>query len=195
MRQKQAVIFDWDGTLANTVPEIYKGVCAVCAHCSVEHPTLENYRLHFRLPFVDYYRERGVGLSSDEILQVFNNSVDLRQCQLFPDVLDILQELKRREIRTALVTSQAEEIVLHHCEQNRIRVFFEDIVAGQASKTTAIKKFCAVHKLDPSHVWYVGDTISDITDAAAAGVKPIGIMHSYGARYCIENLRQLLHLF
>jgi beta-phosphoglucomutase-like phosphatase (HAD superfamily) len=60
------VIFDVDGTLLNSMPLAYAGVCNIFTMSGKPNPTFQEYFSKFRVPYMDFYRQRGIEVSEQQ---------------------------------------------------------------------------------------------------------------------------------
>ncbi len=180
------LLFDFDGTVADTMPAIVKlynsvhakyGSREVAAH---EIPVL-----------------RGLGVK--ELLAALNISLlkfpfmlaelqqkiktELPAVQLFPGLLEVLQQLRDKGFRLGIVTSNTVENVRHFLEAHNVSLF--DFVYGEKeywSKGRKIAKVVSLHVPEGEKVIYIGDEVRDITAAQEAGVPCISVPWGFNSR-------------
>jgi phosphoglycolate phosphatase-like HAD superfamily hydrolase len=198
--EKVGFVFDMDGTLINSVPLLYSGMCAVFRHCSLESPPLVEYLCECAPPWMPFYERRGVRLSRKELFAIYNRASDTSEAEAFPDVEPTLDELCREGIPIGAVSSQREMVVAAYrarIPQLKNGAF---VVGGVDDKAPAIREFCRKYCLPPSRVFVVGDFTSDMWDARRARGRGVGIIRGNGTRdallaagayFCIETLESL----
>lgn len=180
------VLFDFDGTIADTLPAIVKlynsvhekyGGRAVAAH------------------EVSALRELGV----KELLASLNISllkfpfmlvelqkkikVELPAVQLFPGLAHVLEQLHSKGFRLGIVTSNTVDNVRHFLDSHNITFF--DFVYGEKeywSKGRKIAKVVAIHVPEGEKVVYVGDEVRDIVAAQEAGLQCISVPWGFNSR-------------
>lgn len=171
----KAVIFDFDGTLADTLPLCIRAFrMAIEPHLSrsvsdqeiiATFGPSEEGTIQALIP--DRFEE---GLSSyHEHYTAYHSDVPA----LFEGVEELLADLRERGVRLALVTGKALKSALISLDFYRIRAYFEQIGHGDLTrehKTKNIQRMLIEWNLQPDEVVYVGDAPSDITACRAAGV-------------------------
>ncbi|GAB3258805.1 HAD hydrolase-like protein [Larkinella harenae] len=171
----KAVIFDFDGTLADTLPLCIKAFrMAIEPHVSrsisdaeiiatfgpSEEGTIQQ--------LIPEQFETGVAAYHDYYTQLHPDYP-----ALFDGVDDLLKLLRQRQVRLALVTGKALKSALISLEFYHIKDYFEQIGHGDLTKehkTKNIRRILTEWQLKPDEVVYVGDAPSDIMACRAAGV-------------------------
>lgn len=201
MQRPQAILFDLDGTLRDSLVEIHRGVEAVCVDERVPVPSFHEFRTTFTIPSNNYWLSIGVTKPHDEILDHWRSSCDIDASPLFDDVVHILERLKEEGVHMGVISGHLHELVVDYCDRERIIDYFETVAGSASSKVSLITDFFALRHIAPRRVWYVGDFISDMRDAKAAGVVGVGItrgtgcaetLKNAGAEWCIDGLDELV---
>ena len=171
----KAVIFDFDGTLADTLPLCIKAFrMAIEPHLNrtvsdaeiiATFGPSEEGTIQSLIP--DRFTE---GLSAyHEYYTTYHPEFPT----LFEGMDEVLTLLRENRVRLALVTGKALKSALISLEFYQIQHFFEHIGHGDLTKvhkTNNIRRILAEWNLEPDEVVYVGDAPSDITACRAAGV-------------------------
>jgi phosphoglycolate phosphatase-like HAD superfamily hydrolase len=180
MQQINAVIFDLDGTVANTLP-----LCIAAFRQAIE-------------PHINR------SVSDEEIIATFGPSEEGTIMALAPDfydqgvsdylthytalhdmcpapfdgMIDLLENLKQKGIRTAMVTGKGRKSALVSLEKFGLLPYFELLETGVPegpSKPQGIKAILAKWPdLNKSEVIYIGDAPSDVTACREAGIPIVG---------------------
>lgn len=177
--QINGVIFDLDGTLSDTWPPAlvaFRAAVEDFAHRSYSDEELKSY----------------AGPSEDGIMQELVPDV-WEQCfdayvagfaeQLvpgkivFPGVAVILERLRSKGLRMAIVSGKAKPAVDVACEMGGITQFFDPIIGGRVTgdhKAEDLMDIAALWDCDPKALAYVGDTKGDIAAAREVGAMALG---------------------
>lgn len=199
----EAIVFDVDGTLVNSIRQLYRSTARIFRLCRLPKPSFREYCAEFGAPYMDFYRRRGVRASDEQIWQWHNEKMATFVPDLFDDVSPVLELLHKTRFPLGVVSGQRTVVLQTLFQQYRIDHLFSYVRGDQEDKVPALRRFCRSHRLCPSSVWYVGDFVSDMVHARQAGLCPIGItrgnhtirvLKRAGARRCITHLSELLPL-
>ncbi|HEU5193097.1 MAG TPA: HAD hydrolase-like protein, partial [Methylomirabilota bacterium] len=97
-------------------------------------------------------------------------------CAVFPGVSAALAWLREQGLPLALVTGKSRPTALLSLKQFALDGVFEPVETGSPGgivKAAAITRVVSAWGVPPGEVIYVGDTISDVEAAQAAGVLPV----------------------
>ena len=184
----KVILFDWDGTLADSLGALYAANVAVME--AFDLPFDETlYRRHFSPDWRLMYERLGVPPERmDKANGIWIDAYDCgRGTALLPGAREALAQLAGAGYRLGLVTAGHREIVapqLARLDVERflpIRVFGDDMPAQKpdpAPLRLALDLFG--DGLDPGAAAYVGDTVEDIAMARSTGVHPVGIPSAVG---------------
>lgn len=178
MEQTKGIIFDLDGTLADTLP-----LCLVSFQDAVEkvagtRPSKEAVETFWG------YSEIGIvkNLCPDNWQKCFDVFLEIYQekhsmcCELFDGMTETLEFLKQNSLKVALVTGKGEDSCRITVSELGIKKYFDVIETG--SEIGSIKPECITRVLTqwgfaPHEVYYVGDSVNDMTDSKQVKVKTV----------------------
>lgn len=139
----------------------------------------------------------GCNTSCDEVVQMviraYNQNKDEGKiAPTTPKLLEVLMELKKRNKRLAVVTTDNEEITRKCLKKLGIEELFDKIYTDDGSVPTkpdphCAFDFCMLTGVKPERVVMVGDTMTDVTFAKNAGISVIGVAKT-------EKNKQILSL-
>ena len=185
----RAVLFDFDGTLADTAPDLAAAVNRMLAEQGHEPQALERLR-----PFASAgargLLQAAFGLKPEdaEYKAMREEFLDLYaetccgETRLFPGVAELLRELGSRDIRWGVVTNKAtrftERILLH------LQLKPDCVACGDTTPHLKPHPASLLHaadqlKLAPASCCYLGDDLRDMKAARAAGMRPIAVDWGY----------------
>lgn len=190
----KAVLFDWDGTLADSLGALFAANVAVMAAFGLPFDE-DLYRRHFAPDWRLMYERLGVPPERlDEANALWTEAyAGGRETDLLPGVLEGLDRLSAAGLRLGLVTAGHREIVEPQLERLDLAARFEVAVFGtdtveQKPDPRPLRQALAAMAasdrgpIDPSDAVYVGDTAEDMAMAVAAGVHAVGIPSRIGSR-------------
>ncbi len=173
------IIFDMDGTLADTLPVCIEAFQETVQHFTSWRPAPAEISALFG-PSEEGMLEKLIPGRLEESLPHFVAEYERahEQCRhLFPGVERALELLKRSGIRMAIVSGkgrQSAEVSLRYLKLGRWIDCVETGFADKADKPTSIRTVLARWNMPPEQAAYVGDMPSDMQSARRAGVIPVG---------------------
>ena len=211
MKSYRYILLDWDGNIAQTL-----------------HLWLEGYRKPFE--------KRGLFLSDQEIAAIFADVEDglavhgiydadavieealeevrhlFPQAAIYPDALEVLEELHGRGKKLAIVTSSHRVNLENVLQKYNLDQLFEVIVTGEdtaAYKPDPSPLLLALTKLGGTlgDAVMIGDSASDIKAANAAGIDSIlfyppehkkyyhlSSLHEHKPTHTVTDFRKILEI-
>ncbi|MGD0409921.1 MAG: HAD family hydrolase [Candidatus Limnocylindrales bacterium] len=178
----QTILFDWDGTIVDSMPAILETEAAICRHFGLPFD-----QSIFRRTFSPNWRlmYHSLGIPDDRIQEaneIWAATFHSDQMRPFPGIEDALARLAVAGYTLGLVTSADRAEIepgltrLGLDELMKVRVCADDTAAGKPDPRPlqlALELACVAQ---PEDALYVGDALDDMRMAAAAGVRGIGIV-------------------
>lgn len=181
------VLFDFDGTLANTVPAITSTARTVLLRHGRTDADLGDLRRLVGPPFPQAY-SLVYGFSEEEAAQITQEYREIYHglgpagWPLFDGVRELLRDLRAAGRRLAVASSKRTEMVGGALADNGVEDLF-DVALGKPSdenvrKADTIRRALAELGASPDEAVMVGDRHHDVEAALACGVPCVGV--SYG---------------
>lgn len=202
----QAVIFDLDGTLLNTLGDLTAAVNHALSACGLPCRTEGEVR-SFLGDGVKELIARSCPADADAtttaaVLQAYLAYYAAHNMDLtapYEGVLDLLDALRRLDIRVAVVSNKHDHGVQALCAH-----YFDgylDLAVGGSDarplKPAPDGLLYAMAQLGVTadEVWYVGDSVQDVETAHAAGVRCVAVTWGFqdAARLAAENPTALVN--
>jgi pyrophosphatase PpaX len=186
------VIFDLDGTLADTLPACFRAfrrALATCGHRPLSDAELMGY---FGPSEEGIFRQ----LAPDQWQAYLKAYLDVyeeehvKSAALFPGIRDALESLVSRGMRLAIVTGKGPQSAAASIRLLDLAPFLDGWEPGDPSgnvKVAAIGKVLARWGIPPARVAYLGDTAEDMQAARTAGLLPLGA--AWDGRTGLDRLR------
>lgn len=187
----QAVLFDLDGTFADTAPDLAAAINAMRRArglpdlpVSATRPvTSHGARGLLNVGFgvgpghADYRAMR------EEFLVLYEQDI-CRETQLFPGTAELLEALERRGLRWGIVTNKAERLARLLLARLDMSARAACIIGGDTTphvKPHPAPLLAACNAIDTParECLYVGDDLRDIEAAHAAGMKAAAVRWGY----------------
>ncbi len=195
-----AVIFDFDGTVADTGRGIFN-----CIRYALEKnglPTLEEASLRTFVgpPLHDSFkRECGVDDEmSTKLVASYRERYSVKgiyEFDLYDGIVDLLKEIQAQGGVTGIASSKPEDFINIIVNDTGMSDYF-DFTAGsdpryiESDKTTIVKTCIAKMNLpENARVLMVGDRLYDIVGAHNAGVPCAAVLFGYGSQEEFEEYK------
>lgn len=170
--------FDFDGTLADTLPLCIKVYRLTMQHFTGRIYTDTEITANFGLTEAGIF-QRLLPERWQEGLDYYHTVYEQLHTECaepFPGIATALQHLQDRGIRLAVVTGKGlhtAKFSLHYLQLER---YFDRVEAGRedaVDKATAMRRIMKDWHLRPTEIAYIGDAASDIEQSIQAGVYPL----------------------
>lgn len=190
----QAVVFDLDGTLLDTIADLAGAINRSLAACGMPTHTVDECRGFVGGGIREAVRRALPPDSGDElidrVLALYRDDYPFHcaeQTRAYPGVPELLDRLTRRGIPLGVLSNKTEATA-----QKVVRTFFPDVpfhcVLGRAEGRPlkphpgAAAPVLAALGLAPEEIAYVGDSGTDVVFARAAGMLPVAAPWGYRSR-------------
>lgn len=192
MKRIEGVLFDLDGTLLDSAPDLVGSlnwvretenlpplpVSEISGHASqgavgllkAGMPETDAGRLEtWRIRFLKHYSENS-----------------FRHSRLYDGIPELLAMLEREQIPWGVVTNKSESLTLPIIEAAGLKTTISCVVCGDTlavSKPDPAPVFlaCELLTVQPGAVLFVGDDIRDIQAGNAAGTQTAAVYYGYGS--------------
>ena len=177
------VIFDFDGTLVDSKDvfiSVFNQLAENHKFNKIEPENVETLRrssMMERCKALNFPLYKLPFFAGEAYLLYKNSSSSLI---LFGGIKELLDELKHRGFKIAVISSNSEYNIREFMKKNQID-YIKDIFCSNNifGKDKIIRYFLKVRKLKKSEVIYVGDELRDIVGCRKAGIKVIWVGWGY----------------
>ena len=185
------IIFDFDGTLADTQSILYEVVSRLSKKYGIPEPTKDEIAMLRKISIRERLKKFNVPLYklpslAKEAMNIYSEYTG--SAPLFPEIKEMLTSLKEHDCLIAVVSSNSVSNIkkcFHHHNLN----YFEHIY-GKASifgKERLIMKVIKKFKINKEDVFYVGDELRDIEACRKIGLKIISVPWGYDDLELLEK--------
>ena len=183
----KSILFDFDGTLADTAPGIVNTMQETFKTMQLPVPTEEAIRQTIGLKleegvkvlgrFDDATAQKGAAIYRELFMKI-----ELSKIQIFPEVKETLTILQQMGIRMAICTSRGLNSLNIILTANNMNDYFEEIITASANLPTKpapdmVFELLKRMNLTANEVLVVGDTTFDIEMGHNAGCKTIAVTY------------------
>lgn len=202
----RVILFDLDGTLIDSVPQLFLAVQHALMETSQEKVTLDDVRTwigngaevllkraycrqyHFDDNQIDPHRFQQMKTAFN---QHYTNGIH-ENYALYPAVKETLSSLKTAGFDLAVVTNKPDEFVQPLLKSAGIADYFSytlggGVLAQKKPDPAPLIYLCEKFSVQPQDALMVGDSKNDIEAAKAAGIPVVGLTYGYNHGEPIEN--------
>jgi phosphoglycolate phosphatase len=178
--QKKLILFDFDGTIADSFP-MYKDIINDLSQ-KYKYKKLSDSD-------IEILRSKGpkeiakiVGISWWKIpflARDFKKEANkiIKDIPIFKGMKEVLKKLKQDGFRVGILTSNSNKNVEDFLAHNGIKEYIDLIVGdvGLFSKAKKIEKAIKNEQFDKKDIFYIGDEVRDIESAKKVGIQIISV--------------------
>ncbi|VVA43562.1 HAD-superfamily hydrolase, subfamily IA, variant 1 [Candidatus Roizmanbacteria bacterium] len=212
MKKIKYVIFDFDGTIADTLPFSFQKFLEMAKLLNIDNLSDKEIIKEIRSKS---YQELLKGsfkrawLKIPFVVSVIKNmQVELEKemdnIKFFPGVKKFLFDLKKEGYKLAIISSNRVENINKFIKHNNLDIF--DFIHGKTDlfgKAGYLERFIKDFNLKKSEVIYVGDEIRDVEACKKTGIKIIGVswglhtveaLNKAGVDYIVKKPVEILQI-
>jgi len=180
----KALIFDFDGTIANTLPYTFSKIIELAKTLKVkdfkEKEIIEKIR---SLSPQELFSQLSVSwlkmpLVIWEVKKAQKKLYDkMDKIKIFPGIKKLLKELKKKGIKIYIYSSNLKKNIVRFLEKEKINQYFENVYVGRnlLGKDKDLLNILKKEGLKTDEVYYIADEIRDILACQKAKIKMIGV--------------------
>lgn len=180
-----AVFFDWDGTLVDSLGFVFSAHNYVRGHFGLEPWSHDEFVIHVkyssRVVYKDVYGDRAE--DALEVLRQYSEDHYMQNVTVLDGSIEFLQLLARHGIPMGVVSNLRHSVLNKQVEYFKMRDFFKVVIGAGYAERDKPHADPLLKALDESgiqsgrHVLYVGDTETDLECAANAGCSVAFLYH------------------
>ncbi|MDR1169863.1 MAG: HAD family hydrolase [Prevotellaceae bacterium] len=216
-KKYEAIIFDLDGTLINSIPDIADSVNEVLSGYGYPQYSYSQYkyfvgngirRLVERCIPPEHATLENIENIHRTVVEVYGNNC-VNKTRVYDGIYELLDGLSAKQIKKAILSNKTDSITQKICDKLFYNSCFDTILGATDSfpKKPNPKSALFVAEslsVSPDRVFYLGDTSIDMETACAAGFFPAGVswgfrpveeLASFGAKFIADSPIDCLHFF
>lgn len=213
MQDYKLVIFDWDGTLMDSVDRIVSSMQSAAKVVGLAIPSYESAKQIIGLSIPEALKELFEGITDEQIeimrLQYKYQYLeeDTTPTPLFANAFNLLTQLKEQDKLLAVATGKGREGLNRVLKVSETNVFFNTTrCAGEMPSKpdpTMLLSILEELNLAPHEAIMIGDTSHDLKMAQNAGIDSVGVtfgvhdrevLNQYNPKVVVDSLTELHQL-
>jgi phosphoglycolate phosphatase-like HAD superfamily hydrolase len=185
------IIFDFDGTIADTMSVVIKIANKFADHYGYRKIPLDDIpKLREKKPS-DVLKHLGISIFKLPIVVRkirFEMNKEIVRLRTAVEIRETLVNLKKKGCILGILTTNSRENVTEFLKNNDLQLF-DFVYTGRAvyGKSRLLKKLMKEKKIPHDDPIYVGDEIRDIEAAKKAGIRVIGVSWGYNTKTALQK--------
>jgi phosphoglycolate phosphatase len=191
------LMFDFDGTLADSIPAAEDSIQAMIAELG--YPPKEREEIKSHIGFGEWELVAGsIGSRDKEKVAAAQKvyykyvSNNLEKVPLFPRVKEMLEHFKDKD--KVIISNKRDEFILKVLANHRIMKYFKEVLGGESApclKPDPCALLAEIEKVKVplSRVLFVGDMTIDVETGKNAKVKTCAVTYGFDSREKLKEAR------
>ena len=191
----EAVLFDLDGTLINTLNDIGDAVNRVLSKKRFPTHAISIYRkfvgdgsrilIERALP-KKYRKDKIIDACLKEYIEDYTRNYNVKS-KLYFAIPNLLDKLMAKGLKLGILSNKPDAIT-KNCVKTFLSKWDFDVVFGQRDSVPrkpnpqGALEVAKKMSIPPSHFLYLGDTAIDMKTAVSAGMFPVGVLWGFRSR-------------
>ncbi len=173
---KKALILDFDGTIAETFPIVFKAIETAYAKLGLTAPSREVLYANFgphEQALLNKISTSGDALFA-EYIKATEKFIVADNLQPFDDIELLLKTAKALGMKICMITGKSKESMEITLKHFGFEKYFDSLKWGGETGSVKPQRFLEIFaelNLKPEEVYYVGDSTMDIDDCKEVGVE------------------------
>ncbi len=191
MKPNETVIFDFDGTIADTLSVIIRLVNEHAPEFNIKplgEKDVEELRGMSNLDIIKRFKIPLFKVPSIVLMAQKELHKRMGEVPVFPGIGELILDLKARGFRLGILTSNSAENVLKLLRTRGLDVF--DFIHSEQNffgKNWALLHLLKKHGLKKESTIYVGDEVRDIEACQKVGVRMIAVSWGFHRRHLLAD--------
>jgi len=197
---EKVIIFDFDGTIADTLDAIVNISNRLAADFGYKQTNLEEIAQLKNLNSREIIKQSGISIFKVPFLirkVKAELNKEIQKLKPIPGIKEALVELKAQGNRVLILTSNSKENVIFFLEENQMQDLFDFIYSGATlfGKSKIINNILKQENLNYKQLFYVGDETRDIEAARRSYIKAIAVSWGFNSKEVLakQNPDFLIH--
>ncbi|MFI3325744.1 MAG: HAD family hydrolase [Clostridia bacterium] len=186
------IIFDLDGTLWNSTPEIYKSWCeTISKHSNLNIPSFEQLMAVMGLSDIELMQTLFPQLTDDEALELFNECsiheneyLENHAATDYEGIYEVLETLSSKH-KLSIVSNCGKGYIEAYMKSMKTGKFITDFECFGNTRQPKFENIKSVIKRNNfKNAVYIGDTVWDMQSAISANIDFVHAAYGFGDFEC-----------
>ena len=187
----KAIIFDFDGTIANTKAFAYQVYTKLTDQYGIKQLSEKEFDHLKTLTLVDKFRVHDISIFKlPKLVRQARKTISMVMNEIKPydQMIELLQLLHKNNILLFIVSSNSKNNILVFTNQYNIN-FFEKIYgrAKYFKKEKTLKKVLKEYNLNQEEVLYIGDEVRDIRSCKKINLPIVSVTWGFDDKDMLEK--------
>ena len=183
---KKVIMFDFDGTIADTLDAIVSITNRLAVEFGYKQTTQEELAQIQNLNSKEIIKQSGISIFKLPFLLrkvKAELNKEIQRVRPISGIKEALIELKNQGNRLGILTSNSSANVVAFLETNELEDLFDFIYSGKTlfGKSKVINNLLKQENIDPKTAIYVGDETRDIEAARKSHIKAIAVSWGFNS--------------
>lgn len=182
----KVIIFDFDGTLANTIDVIVDITNRLALEFGYKQTTQGELDELKNLSSREIVKQSGISILKlpfliKKVRAELNK--EIKNIKPISEIKDVLHELSSRGHQLGIVTSNSKENIVEFLEKNEWQHLFDFVYSGTTlfGKSKIINNLIKQREINREQIIYVGDETRDIEAARKSNIKAIAVTWGFNS--------------
>jgi len=188
------ILFDFDGTLANSLEHIYEIYNRIAPEYGCVQIDEEGRKIVAGGKPQELMKEYGISPQKLAVLVLRvrrEMRKDITRLQPIPGIEEALSRLSKKGYPMGIVTSNDRENVLLFLKNNRLERFFDFVYTGKSlfGKDKVFARLFRQRGLSPAGVVYIGDETRDVEACKKIGIPMIAVTWGMNNKTILASMK------
>lgn len=193
MSSKPTLLFDFDGTIADTLPaliEVYNQSIAKTFFCKMVEPDEVGFLKNQSYQFLA--KQYGITWWKLPFLAMRIRTLLNQKMKTIPPVegiIPVLENLKTKDFRLGILSSNSKENIFPFLQRNKIKSLFDFVYTEKNifGKDKPLRRILKENSLPQKGLIYIGDEVRDIHAAKKVGIRNASVTWGFHGKELLEK--------
>lgn len=205
---RKTIIFDFDGTIADTLETIANLYNAIAADYNCKEVNYDDKEKFRSMNTQSFLHEIGIPLIKIPKLAIKiqkDLKKEIKNIKPIPGMVEVLHKLKKQDFKLGVLSSNSVANINLFLKHNALENIFDFIHSGKNifGKDKTLSRLISKYKLNRNNVIYVGDETRDIEALKRIKIPIVAVSHGFNSReilktkspdYLVDNPEELLNV-